>query len=560
MIQLKIGTKILLSALIPSVFLSFVLTVIAVRNISSMGRSHVEMVENNMMTMKKTELESYIDIAVNSIKFMVDNPEFTEENAKAEAKEILLRQTYGQDGYFFVYDKKGTCIVQPSNRDLEGTSQWDVKNAAGFYVTREVINAAVSGDGFIVYSWFKASKNAEADKLSYSVQIPKWGWVIGTGFYIDDIEEETARIDASIKHEINSIVIFFMSLSVVCLLAVAIVAYFISKKISSSVASVSLSLKEIAEGEGDLTVQLPINSTDEAGQLAGYFNTFLAKLRDIINIVKMNADTVASSSTELAASVEELSTTMNDQSSQVSGVATATEEMSVSAGEVTNSVGEGRSNIDETHSLTIEGNNKLQQAVKEMMLIRGNVETLGKTVENLMESSSTIGEIINVITDIADQTNLLALNAAIEAARAGEHGRGFAVVADEVRKLAERTQTSTGEISRIIGTLQNEAKAASHEMVNARGRVENGVQIIDDTKNTFERIVNSVDTLSTVNGVIQSAVEEQSKAILNINGNAQMIASGVEQSSAALQEVSATISNLQVQADELKTLVNKFKV
>ncbi|WP_241654067.1 methyl-accepting chemotaxis protein [Geovibrio thiophilus] len=557
---MRIGTKILLSALIPAVFLSAVLTLIVVRNVNKMGQADVEMVATNMTDMKKVELKNYIDIAVNSVSFLVNSSEFTAEEAKEEAKKILLRQTYGEDGYFFVYDRQGLCLVQPSNRKLENTSQWDVKNTAGVYVTREVINTALSGDGYLVYSWFKASKNAEADKLSYSVSIPEWGWVVGTGFYIDDIEEETAKIEANISAEIKRIVGLFMTFSIACLVAVAVIAYFVSKKISSSVSSVSESLKGIAEGEGDLTVQIAINSADEAGQLAGYFNTFLAKLRDIINIVKMNADTVASSSTELAASVEELSTTMNDQSAQVSGVATATEEMSVSAGEVNSSVGEGRKNIEETHSLTIEGNKKLQQAVKEMMLIKGNVEALGTTVANLMESSSTIGEIINVITDIADQTNLLALNAAIEAARAGDHGRGFAVVADEVRKLAERTQTSTGEISKIIGSLQSEARTASHEMTNARERVESGVKIIDDTKNTFEQIVTSVDTLSSVNGIIQSAVEEQSKAVLNINGNAQMIASGVEQSSAALQEVSATISNLQVQADELKMLVNKFKV
>ncbi|QAR32217.1 methyl-accepting chemotaxis protein [Geovibrio thiophilus] len=560
MIKMRIGTKILLSALIPAVFLSAVLTLIVVRNVNKMGQADVEMVATNMTDMKKVELKNYIDIAVNSVSFLVNSSEFTAEEAKEEAKKILLRQTYGEDGYFFVYDRQGLCLVQPSNRKLENTSQWDVKNTAGVYVTREVINTALSGDGYLVYSWFKASKNAEADKLSYSVSIPEWGWVVGTGFYIDDIEEETAKIEANISAEIKRIVGLFMTFSIACLVAVAVIAYFVSKKISSSVSSVSESLKGIAEGEGDLTVQIAINSADEAGQLAGYFNTFLAKLRDIINIVKMNADTVASSSTELAASVEELSTTMNDQSAQVSGVATATEEMSVSAGEVNSSVGEGRKNIEETHSLTIEGNKKLQQAVKEMMLIKGNVEALGTTVANLMESSSTIGEIINVITDIADQTNLLALNAAIEAARAGDHGRGFAVVADEVRKLAERTQTSTGEISKIIGSLQSEARTASHEMTNARERVESGVKIIDDTKNTFEQIVTSVDTLSSVNGIIQSAVEEQSKAVLNINGNAQMIASGVEQSSAALQEVSATISNLQVQADELKMLVNKFKV
>jgi methyl-accepting chemotaxis protein len=274
----------------------------------------------------------------------------------------------------------------------------------------------------------------------------------------------------------------------------------------------------------------------------------------------MNADTVASSSTQLAASTEELSTTMNNQAAQISGVASATEQMTASAAEVSGSIDEGRKNIDETNALTIEGNNKLQDAVNEMTVIKGNVETLGTTIQGLLESSSRIGDILNVITDIADQTNLLALNAAIEAARAGEHGRGFAVVADEVRKLAERTQTSTGEISNIIQSLQKEAKLASTEMTNAKTKVEGGVEIINDTKATFEHIVQAVDTMSRVNGIIQSAVEEQVGAIQNINESTQVIASGVEESSSALQEVASTISSLQIQADELKLLVNKFKI
>jgi methyl-accepting chemotaxis protein len=165
-----------------------------------------------------------------------------------------------------------------------------------------------------------------------------------------------------------------------------------------------------------------------------------------------------------------------------------------------------------------------------------------------------------VITDIADQTNLLALNAAIEAARAGDHGRGFAVVADEVRKLAERTQQSTGEITSIIVNLQKETDMASKGMNSAKEKVESGVGVISQTQEVFGHIVSSVEKMSEVNGAIGSSVNEQTTAIYSINESAQVISSGVEESSSALVEVTTTISTLQVQADELKVLVDKFKL
>ncbi|WP_265822884.1 methyl-accepting chemotaxis protein [Geovibrio ferrireducens] len=560
MFNLKIGSKILLTAVVPVILLSVILAVISIGNIRKMGNEEIELVETTMMNLKKAELSNYIDLAKTSVKHITENTSLTQEEAQQQIKETIRQLFYGADGYYFIYTYDGINILLPPSPQREGTSMWDVQDKEGVFLIRELVKQAQAGGGYLVYLWDKPSEKTVAKKLSFSVPLGNWGWALGTGFYIDDIDKEVAKIRENISKEIGAVIFKFILISVVCIGIIIAAALYISKRVSNNIRSVSSSLKEIAEGEGDLTKVIAVSTHDEVGELGRYFNEFISKLRDIIQTVMLNADAVASSSTQLAASTEELSTTMNDQAAQISGVASATEQMTASAAEVSGSINEGRNNIEETNALTIQGNKKLQEAVNEMVVIKGNVEALGKTIEGLLASSSRIGDILNVITDIADQTNLLALNAAIEAARAGEHGRGFAVVADEVRKLAERTQTSTGEISSIIQNLQKEAKLASTEMSNARDKVEGGVNIINDTKSTFENIVTSVDTMSRVNEIIQSAVEEQVGAIHNINESTQMIASGVEESSSALQEVASTISSLQIQADELKMLVNKFKI
>lgn len=557
--RLTIKSKIFLISFVPVLILTVLLAFYSVSKVKAMGDNSIKKVEANLMALKQAELKNYIELGLDSIKDITsrgaDSP-----GAVEIMRHTINQMTFGTDGYFFIYDMNAVAVVMPPNPKLIGKSLWDTQDKNGLYLLREMVKLAKNGGGFLTYLWDKPSTKTVEKKLACIEKIPGFELLIGVGFYIDDIDREIAHIRENTRHEIIGIITAFVIVSVIGLSIILALSTYVANRISKNIKNVSSSLNELAEGEGDLTRRLDAHFSDEIGDLCRYFNAFMSNMNNIIATVKENAMNVASGSAQLAASSEELATTLSDQSAQLTGVASATEEMSVSASEVSNSVSESQSAMAETHSMTQAGTKQLNQAVAEMGEIKDNIESLAEIVKRLLESSGEIENILGVITDIADQTNLLALNAAIEAARAGDHGRGFAVVADEVRKLAERTQQSTGEITSIIGNLQKETKMASTGMAAAKDKVENGMAVISKTTEVFESIVESVDKVSTVNNLIGTSVGEQTVAIHSINESAQTISAGMDQSSEAVNDVSKTISNLQVQADELKNLVDKFKI
>jgi methyl-accepting chemotaxis protein len=557
--SLSIRYKIALMAVVPVLVTSLFLSFFTYYQLKKIGEAEISDFRDSMWKSKELELKQYIDMAISSIKDIYDNASPDDEDAKARAAAKIQQLYYGGDGYVFLNDSNGIALANRAKPEVIGKNLIEMQDKNGVFLFKELIAAAQKGGGYVTYLWFKSSKNTEVEKLSYAVELKKWNWIMGTGFYVDDIQDAVNAKEAALQATIKKTIFVIIGMSILITVAIVLVAFFLSSILTKSIKSINQFLKEVSDGEGDLTRDLPILSNDEMGEMARHFNKFIGKLNEIISIVKEGSENVASASTELASTTEELTVTFQDQASQVTSVASATEEISVTSQQVMQSIGEANDEAYNAETLTREGKEQLLSSVSEVMGIKEKVEKLGKTIDSLANSSSEIGNITNVINDIADQTNLLALNAAIEAARAGEHGRGFAVVADEVRKLAERTQSATKEIENIIVSLQNETKTATTDMQEATNKVVSGARAIESTENVFVKIVDSVESINRTNQTINSSIQEQVTAIANINDNAQVISTGIDESSNALSQVTTTVADLQKQADDLHLMVSKFK-
>ena len=311
-------------------------------------------------------------------------------------------------------------------------------------------------------------------------------------------------------------------------------------------------------GQGDLSERLSFKSNDEIGMLAKWFNQFLDNLTEMVTEIRGTSQAVASASTEIAASAEEMACGLQTQEQQTQQVAAAVEELSQSVSEVAAKSADATTASEESQAQAEQGGLIVSSTVEEMEGIAREVQGSAETINTLGEKSKTIGEIISVINDIADQTNLLALNAAIEAARAGEHGRGFAVVADEVRKLAERTTEATEEVSASIRGIQSETSSAVHLIEAGSERVGKGVELATQAGTALESIVQGSQSVQRMVQDIAAAANQQSAASGEIARAVEGINSVTRQSSEGASQSAMAASDMAHQAEQLQELVGKF--
>ena len=318
--------------------------------------------------------------------------------------------------------------------------------------------------------------------------------------------------------------------------------------------------KDIAQGEGDLTKRVPSHGTDEIAVLGGYFNQFIEKLQGMIGKVAHVTDKVASASVELSATAEEISKGTDTLTSRASQTAAAVEEMNATVSQVAQNSGKAATLAQETVKTAKDGGSVISNTISGMQQLSDAVSSSATIIAELGKSSDQIGEIVRVIEDIADQTNLLALNAAIEAARAGEQGRGFAVVADEVRKPAERTTKATKEIGDMIRQIQQDTRGAVESMQQGTVKVTSGVDLVNRTGEALARIVEMVSESADMIRQIAVASEEQSVATQQIANDIENVAKVTKESASGANESAKASHDLSQLATELQGIVGSFKL
>jgi methyl-accepting chemotaxis protein len=552
----SLQAKIVALATIPVFLVAAALAVESYFEIKHLGQEELEQIESLMMQDRRDRLKSYIDHALTAIAHLEKN----DEN-QARVKTILRNLRYGKTGYYFVYANDGTNLVLGPKPQLEGKNLIGLKDKKGASLVKDLIDIANKGGGFYTYWWDKPGKeNEPARKLSYAAQVPGWGWMVGTGFYIDEIDEKLAEVQAQIDEDINHTLTMIFGLAALFIALSAIAGYMVAKAIIKPLNATAAAMKDIAEGEGDLTKRLSENGSIEIAAVGNGFNSFVGKIHGAVAQVNDSASRIAASSEQLLQIADTNSNDIARQTEETQQMATAITEMTATVQEVARSASEAADAASHADSESQAGAEVVNQTIASIGDLVSEVEAAVSVISNLESESENIGMVLDVIRNIADQTNLLALNAAIEAARAGEQGRGFAVVADEVRSLASRTQESTQEIQQMMERLQNGTSEAVRVMNSSQEKTRETVEKAQLAGESLESIKASVSTIHAMNTQIASAAEEQGVVANEINQNVVNIADisqKTAQGSTHSAEASRTLAAL---GDEMHGLVKQFKL
>ena len=464
-------------------------------------------------------------------------------------KETIRKVKLGRTGYTYALDATpgtaaGTLLIHPAQ---EGKNIAESQDADGRFFIKEILEKR---DGIVFYPWMNAAagETTPREKIVVFGEYKPWNWIVGSGSYTDEIFSLAGRArDIMIGATI-----------VLTLVLVGILIFYLNRIVIVPMRALVLSSQRIADG--DLTVHVDTTGKDEVGKVMNAIQQMVSKLSGIIGEVSRAADTISTASEHLSASSTEISHATEKQAQSTASSAAALEEVKISINEVSLLAEATEDSSKRTATLTSDSVAAIHLAVEEIEAMAKSIGAASDQVSGLVKRSEEVGGIAGVIREIADQTNLLALNAAIEAARAGEQGRGFAVVADEVRKLAERTSGATQDITRTIRAVQSDTDVAAARMEGVRGQVQLGVDLAEKAAQSLREINDGARATLEKTREVANAAQEQSQVSNSIASNVERIAQMVEESDAAVQAAHGQVRQLDELANELNQAAAKFKL
>jgi methyl-accepting chemotaxis protein len=377
---------------------------------------------------------------------------------------------------------------------------------------------------------------------------------------VDGLRRSTARTGEALVEQAASTKNIVTTLLVAGLIIGALLAITITAVIVTPLRDAAIALDDIAEGEGDLTRRLEQHGNDEIAHMAGGFNRFIGKIRQIIQQVAEAVSQLNASTEEMGNATSQSTQTIMQQKEETAQIATAVSEMSASARDVARHAELTAEAASQADKDTSQSRQVVTQALEGIQALGSEIQQTADVIQRLGDDMQSIGEIINVIRGVTEQTNLLALNAAIEAARAGEQGRGFAVVADEVRTLADRANQSTNEISEKVGSLLQHAQSAVKRMQNNSDAAQSVVGLANNASESLEAVTQAVSRINDMTYQIASAAEQQSKVAEEVDTNIENISQMATSADEAARLVSNGSASLQQMAENLNGMVARFKV
>ncbi|HRF03354.1 methyl-accepting chemotaxis protein [Accumulibacter sp.] len=532
----------------------YALTLGMLLGLLALGALSVFELRQQVLQEKRLAIRAVVSSAMGVLQEQYDLQQagkLTQDEAQRLAKDALRKSRFNGDDYLFIYDLSGTTMMHGVRPEREGKNTLDAKDPSGKeYIKEWIALLQANGEAHMDYQFAKPGSDKPIAKIAYAKVFAPWGWWLATGVYIEDVD---AAFWASASRSIAFVAVVSALLG--------IFGWTINRSVQQQIGGdPALAARQVERiAEGDLTQSIRSRS-EQPGNLLSTLAGMQKRLNDVVREINDGTSMLARESGELSVAASEISIAARKQAESSAATAASIEELTVSINEVSESARNTEDNSRQTADLANKGASIVRKAAAELESIAVSVQDSATRIHALVGRSQDISTITNVIREIADQTNLLALNAAIEAARAGEQGRGFAVVADEVRKLAERTTQATAQISTMVTTIQGDTSEAVVAMQSTEPKVRQGQDLASQATAVLDAIQQHAESSLLKARDVAGATKEQAIAATGIAAHVESIASMTEETDAASHSNAQAAEKLQALAGKLQAAVGYFKV